>query len=272
MNELIAREFIIYVCVHVLCVCVQMDLNDYSLEGYKMIVGWGKAVKINSAPFVLPPSGGGYVQPEAASAVADGASGPPPTSTAGTAINVSSLPVPVPSPGSVSVSGSTSTAVPPLFPPPPPPPPAGLPPTPAAHAAGPSATLASTAADSASGGDAATVAAAAPVAETITQAPHVPQQQQQQLAVPKEAEMNEDDVQLLVEIPEDPIVKEVIDLVAKFVAADGESFEKVSQSVCTVSQSECMYACTSTSRQPLTCLKSICDAACHAIAARFQTT
>ena len=44
-----------------------MELQDYDIEGYKMILGWGKAVKINSAPFVLPPSastvggvGGGF--------------------------------------------------------------------------------------------------------------------------------------------------------------------------------------------------------------------
>jgi hypothetical protein len=42
-----------------------------------------------------------------------------------------------------------------------------------------------------------------------------------------EVEMSEDDTQLLVEIPEDGSVKAVIDLLAKFVSADGEAFEKV---------------------------------------------
>eukprot|EP00597_Dinobryon_sp_UTEXLB2267_P015358 CAMPEP_0170126854 /NCGR_PEP_ID=MMETSP0020_2-20130122/20042_1 /TAXON_ID=98059 /ORGANISM="Dinobryon sp., Strain UTEXLB2267" /LENGTH=920 /DNA_ID=CAMNT_0010360101 /DNA_START=2004 /DNA_END=4763 /DNA_ORIENTATION=+ len=35
----------------------KLELQDYDVEGYKMILGWGRAVKINAAPFTLPASG-----------------------------------------------------------------------------------------------------------------------------------------------------------------------------------------------------------------------
>jgi hypothetical protein len=43
---------------------------------------------------------------------------------------------------------------------------------------------------------------------------------------PKEREMNNDDVQLVIAQPEDPYLKAVIDMTATFVAADGDALER----------------------------------------------
>ena len=37
------------------------------------------------------------------------------------------------------------------------------------------------------------------------------------------------DIQLSIQEPEDPVLKTIIDMTAKFISADGEAFEKVSE-------------------------------------------
>lgn len=45
--------------------------------------------------------------------------------------------------------------------------------------------------------------------------------------MPKERAMEEDDAMVLVAPPEDPQLRAVIDLLAEFIATDGDAFEKV---------------------------------------------
>ncbi len=106
--------------IHARLFLTQIELQDIDLEGYKMVLGWGKAVKISAAPFILPPNLRSAVAPVAPIVST-------PFSAPGAAPHVSHVPHGLPPP-----SGG------PPFPPgmshaPPPFPPQGLPLPPMGH-------------------------------------------------------------------------------------------------------------------------------------------
>jgi len=68
-----------------------IELQDYNLDGYKMVLGWGKAVKISAAPFILP-------KKATATAPSTAIAAPAP------------VPVPVPTPVTASVATTASAA------------------------------------------------------------------------------------------------------------------------------------------------------------------
>ena len=204
-----------------------MELQDYELEEYRMVIGWGKAVKINQAIFSLTrsdrlnqysggrgdrkagASGGGGKNNQAQSGQAAGRDKPPPPPEP--------APVPASAPTAEVAQLSVDSFLDSIM--------GG-----GGGGGGSSGPATSAAALTTAGSGASTNASTAAVAEPAP----APSAAAAATAVDEEEEKEEEidlkpgDACIRVVMPTDMQRKVLLDVMAKYVAADGESFEKVS--------------------------------------------
>jgi hypothetical protein len=209
-------------------------MHDYELDGHRMQVGWSKAVRINSAPFVLPVSKTSSAQallppqappPQIQAQIQVQVPAQPPVQVAGALTAAAAMPEQA---SAVSVSVSSGVMVDDVD---------GVP----LSASGPNS--------SPTGSNIGTANTAAELLppQAVPQAPSSSSRWDSTshpthptttttlpihptLLRPVERDMEEDDEALLVAPPACPTQRRVVDLLAQFTATDGEAFERVSWS------------------------------------------
>ena len=220
-----------------------LELQDAELEEYRMVICWGKAVRISSTPFTLP--GSNRSAPTAA---------PSPAPAAAVA-------APPPPLHLQSIAAVTPSAFPPRPPPPPFPSPTPVAASSAVPVLPPSAVLAptTTISDSASSSSVqdrynnssssssnyvgAPVEALAQAGdfsgmsvdafmESVAAAASLPPPPPPSVLLPPCLPTADDHNTVQVSVPSNSATRALIDLVAKYTAADGHAFETVSYSSC----------------------------------------